>query len=200
MNQPLTDPAFPAGDFARGSLTAFEKVYDAFRAGVLRFARELVQDTVVAQGIVTDSFLKLWIQHADLNSSQNIEAFLHISIQRSCFSYLKQVEQLNAVQLKKMQAALSAGTASAQEMKDSAAMKAIILGWFKQLPDPAGEVARLLYEEALTGEEVAARLGIPASQVKDQKLKAMLLIKEQWFSKTEKELTVFRDLLQKAKG
>jgi len=200
MNQPLTDPAFPTGDFVKGYLAAFEKEYNSYHTGVMHFARELVQDVSVAQGIVTDSFLKLWIQHADINSPQNIEAFLHISVQRSCFSYLKQVEQLSDAQLKKMQAALSAQPSAAQAVKDSAAMKAIILGWFKQLPAPASEVARLLYEDELTEEQVAERLHLVASEVKDQKLKGLLLVKEQWFSKTEKELATFRDLLQQAKG
>jgi RNA polymerase sigma factor (sigma-70 family) len=198
MNQPLTDPAFPTGDFVKGHLGAFEKVYDFFYPGVARFARDLVQDASVARKMVTDSFLKLWIQHADLNTPQNIEAFLHISIQRSCISYLKQVEQLTPVQLKRMREAAAA--ADMQPEKDSAAMKAIILGWFTQLPHTAGEVARLMYDNGLTEEQAAERLHIAASVVKDEKLKGLLLVKEQWFSKTEKELAAFRDLMQKAKG
>ena len=193
MNQPLPGPDFPTGDFVLGHLAAFEKIYARFHPGVLRFARELVQDPSVAAGIVTDSFLKLWIQHPDLDGLQNIEAFLHISIQRSCFGYLKQVEQLTPAQLMKMQ------EAPADTSKDAAAMRAIILGWFDQLPDITADTARLAYAEGLDDIQVAARLGIPVDQVKDHKLKGILLIKEQWFSKSGKELIAFRERLQKAR-
>lgn len=202
MNQPSTGPGFPTGDFVKGHLTAFEKVYDACHPIVLRFALGLLQDAPVADSIVNDSFLKLWIQHADIDSLQNIEAFLHIGIQRSCFSYLKQVEQLAPAQRQKLQEATAAlassasGTASAGE---AAALTAVILGWFSHLPPTTADIARLAYKEGLDDIQVCARLGIPVDFVKDQKLKGMLLIKEQWFSKTEKELAAFRALLQKAR-
>ncbi|MBS1563234.1 MAG: hypothetical protein JST39_02545 [Bacteroidetes bacterium] len=195
MNQPFNESEFPAGDFVQGHLSAFENIYARFYPGVLRFARELVQGPVVSAQIVTDNFLKLWIQHPDLGNRQSIESFLHLGIQRSCFSYLKQVEQLTPGQLKKM----SEADDSIAPEKTAAGVKAIILGWFHRLPSPTAEVARLLYDAGLDEETVAARLGMTADEVKMQKLKGMLLIKEQWFSKTERELAVFRDLLQKAK-
>lgn len=199
MNQPLSGPEFSAGDFVKGRLSAFEKVYTACHPGVLRFARELVQDAAVTAGIVKDSFLKLWIQHTELDSPQNIEAFLHISVQRTCFSYLTQVEQLSPEQLIRM-ASLAAANPAPPASPNSTDMKAIILGWFSQLPGLTAETARLAYDEGLTDKQIAERLGIGVEKVKDHKLKGMLLIKEQWFSKSEKELAAFRELLQKAKG
>ena len=196
MNQPLTDPEFPTGDFVKGHLSAFEKVYTVYHPGVLRFARELVQDASVTASIVKDSFLKLWIQHADLDSPQNIEAFLHISVQRACFSYLKQVEQLTVEQLKKMSSLVTAPPAISP---GSADMRTIILSWFSHLPATTAETARLAYNDGLTDKQIAEQLGIGVEQVKDQKLRGMLLIKEQWFSKSEKELVAFRELLQKVR-
>jgi len=198
MNQPLTGQEFPTGDFSKGYLAAFEKVYTAYHPGVLRFARELVQEPTVSATIVTDSFLKLWIQHADTGSPDNIAAFLHIGVQRSCFSYLRQVEQLTPAQLKKMSSYAETATGLPVE-KTAAAMRAIITGWFSQLPSRAAETARLAYEEGLDDAPVAERLAMTVDQVKDQKVKAMLLIKEQWFGKTEKELAAFRSRLQKAR-
>src|SRR4051794_36159889 len=129
MNQPPTDQEFPTGDFSKGHLTAFEKIYALYYPGVLRFARELVQEPTVSATIVTDSFLKLWIQHADTGGPENITAFLHIGVQRSCFSYLKQVEQLTPAQLKKMSSYMEASAGQPVE-KNAAAMKAVITGWF----------------------------------------------------------------------
>jgi len=60
-NQPLTNPGFSPDDFVRGYLTAFGKLYASYHAGLLRFARELVQDPSISENIVTDSFLKAWI-------------------------------------------------------------------------------------------------------------------------------------------
>lgn len=199
MNQPLTNPEFPTGDFVKGQVAAFERVYDIYYPGVLRFARELVQDPLVSATIVTDSFLKLWIQHAELDSPQNIEAFLHLSVQRSCFGYLRQVEELTPAQLKKMNTYYTEAPASQPSERTAASIRDIILGWFTQLPYPTSEVARLAYEEEQDDVLMAERLSMDVDQVKDQKLKGMLLIKEQWFSKTEKELKAFRSLLQKAR-
>jgi len=198
MNQPPIDPGFSTGDFVKGFLPAFGNVYNCYYPGILRMARELLQDHTVVETIVTDSFLKLWIKHADLDSPQNIETFLHHSVQRCCFSYLKQVEQLTDAQLQQMQKAATYAN-TPHKPKDSQAMQAIILGWFGQLPSATAQVARLAWVQGLPDEQIAERLHIPVDSVKEQKVSGMLLIMEQWFSKTEKELAAFRQLLVKAK-
>ncbi len=144
MNQPPADPDFSTGDFVKGYLPAFGKIYTFYYPGVLRMARELLQDNNVVETIVTDSFLKLWIKHSDLNTPQNIEAFLHNSVQRGCFSYLKQVENLTSDQLRRMQET-AARAAPGREKKNSETMQAIILGWFDQLPSATAQVARLAW-------------------------------------------------------
>jgi len=205
MNQPFTDPGFSPKDFARGYLTAFEKVYAAYHPGLLRFARELVQDPAVSANIVTDNFLKAWIKHADLDSRQNLEAFLQIGVQRACLSYLKQVEQLSQTQLQYLQELANRGFAETPAgkihlgEKDSEAIKSIITGWFDKLPFAARRIARLVYIDALSDEQAALQLNLTADQVKEQKAQALLLIREQWLIKTEMELAAFRDLLKQVK-
>ncbi len=197
MNQPPTGPEFSTGDFVKGYLSAFGNVFAYYYPGVTHLARELVHDNTVAASIVTDSFLKLWIKHADLNSPQNIEAFLHISVQRSCFSYLKQVERLTDAQLLRMQEAVALATAPHKEI-NAEALKAIIMEWFNMLPPTAAQVAQLAWGKGLAEEQVAEQLHTSTSHVKDQKIKSMLLIMEQWLGKTEKEQAAFRQLLEKA--
>jgi len=197
-NQPPTGPEFSTDDFVKGYLSAFGNVYTHYYPGIVHLARELLQENTAVDSIVTDSFLKLWIKHADLDSPKNIEAFLHISVQRSCFSYLKQVELLSPAQLQHLQKT-AALTASSTREKDSQAMKAIILGWFSKLPPAAIQVALLAWDLSLPDEKIADLLKISIARVKDQKVKSMLIIMEQWFSKTEKELAAFRQLLEKAR-
>ena len=203
-NQPLTDPGYSPDDFVRGYLTAFEQVYAAYHPGLLRFARELVQDATVSENIVTDNFLKAWIKHADLDSRQNIEAFLQIGVQRACLSYLKQVEQLSNTQLQYLQELATRGAAETPGVKvsigekDSEAIKSIITGWFAKLPFAARRIARLVYIDALSDEQAAKQLNLTAEQVKEQKAQALLLIREQWLIKTEMELAAFRDMLKEA--
>ncbi|HEY4150354.1 MAG TPA: hypothetical protein VGM41_15555 [Chitinophagaceae bacterium] len=197
-NQPPADPGFSTDDFVKGYLPAFGNVYTFYYPGVIRMARELLQDNNVVETIVTDSFLKLWIKHADLNTPQNIEAFLHNSVQRGCFSYLKQVENLTNDQLRRMQEAMARANPP-REKKTSETMQAIILGWFNQLPSATSLVARLSWDETIPDEQIAKRLDIPVFHVKEQKMNGMLLIMEHWFSKTEKELAAFRKLLESVK-
>ena len=196
-NQPPIEPEFPTGDFVQGRLSAFEQIYTLYYPGVERFAREFIQDKAVAEKIITDTFLKLWLNHTGFGSPKNIEAFLHLGIQRACFDYLKQIEKLTPQQQRKMQESYSRTLPYVQ--KDGHAMKTIIQSWLQQLPAPISHIARQAFDAGLGDEQIAAQMNSTAAEIKAQKAKAILLLKERWLARTEAELSVFRDLLADAK-
>lgn len=159
-----------------GKAEAMIPFFDLFYSRLCYFAERLIRNRPAAEDIVEDSFLKLWKKHADFGSIQNIKAFLYITTRNACLNFLKQTQRDEAS--KKELAYLSV------EMEDFVLNNMIrsevlqeIHREIEKLPTQSRKVFKMSVLENMKNQEIAIALDISVHTVKNQKMRAMQLLR-----------------------
>jgi len=162
--------------FRNGEQSAFNEVFTHFYSGLCFFSTRLVNDRSIAEEVVLDIFYKLWEKHTSFNSLQSLKAFLYISVRNACMNQIDKEKRKN-----KRLAELSN-----EEGFDLPILNTIIYTEvlseiqreINNLPEQCSKVIKMLYEEGMKPNDVAAELGITVSTVYNQKLKGVALLKK----------------------
>jgi RNA polymerase sigma-70 factor (ECF subfamily) len=162
--------------FQKGTADALHSLVQQFYNPLTLFADRLLKDRAAAEDIVGESFIKLWNKKNDFETVQNIKAFLYITVRNASLNYLKQAkrdslskQQLAYLQSEKEEFVLNA-MIRAEVLKE-------ILQEIDKLPEQCGKVLKLGYLEGLKNHEIAEMLHISVHTVKNQKARAIQLLK-----------------------
>jgi len=162
--------------FKKGTPNALKSLIKIYYNPLCLFADRLLKDPVVAEDIVVESFTKLWHRRCDFEHVQNIKAFLYIAVRNASLNYLKQLkrETLSKKQL----------TYLSNEKEDFILNEIIraevlqeIMQEIERLPEQCGKVLKMGYLEGLKNQEIADLLHISVHTVKNQKARAIQLLK-----------------------
>src|SRR6266540_2784871 len=162
--------------FKKGTPNALKSLIKIYYNPLCLFADRLLKDPVVAEDIVVKSFTKLWHRRCDFEHVQNIKAFLYIAVRNASLNYLKMLkrETLSKKQL----------TYITSEKEDSVLNEIIraevlqeIMQEIERLPEQCGKVLKMGYLEGLKNQEIADLLHISVHTVKNQKARAIQLLK-----------------------
>lgn len=160
----------------KGGPDALQSLLKQFYSPLCLFAERLVADRAAAEDIVGESFIKLWNKRGDFESTQNIKAFMYITVRNACLNYLKQAKRdsLNQKQLAYL-------TGEKEEFVLNEMIRAEVLkevmNEINNLPEQCGKVLKLAYLDGLKNQEVAKVLNISVHTVKNQKARAIQLLK-----------------------
>ncbi len=157
---------------AQGSETAFTTVFHHYRHKVFTVAGKITGSRTLAEEIVQDVFLKLWIKRQQLRDVRDLDAFLFIMTRNECFSALKKIAMLEArdVRYANGTGEISLPPHAGMEIKEYRKMLADAVD---RLPAQQRMVWMLSKEEELTRENIAARMGISPETVKQHLKVAM---------------------------
>jgi len=162
--------------FQKGAADALHSLVQQFYSPLTLFADRLLKDRAAAEDIVGESFIKLWNKKNDFETVQNIKAFLYITVRNASLNYLKQAkrdslskQQLAYPQSEKEEFVLNS-MIRAEVLKE-------ILQEIERLPEQCGKVLKLGYLEGLKNQEIADMLHISVHTVKNQKARAIQLLK-----------------------
>ncbi|KAA2245467.1 RNA polymerase sigma-70 factor [Chitinophaga agrisoli] len=101
-NQNISELSLLAG-VATGNETAFRSLFDRYRGKIYSYALRLSEDTSLADEVVQDVFLKVWLKRKDLPAVENFNAWLYAIARHRMFDMMKQqareIQTLEAVQL-----------------------------------------------------------------------------------------------------
>lgn len=84
-----TNPEFSIQAFQDGDSKTFADVHKMYARRLVVWAGFLIRNKEEAEDIVQSTFAKLWVRRADFNASQDIQAFLHVTIRNACLDYLR---------------------------------------------------------------------------------------------------------------
>jgi RNA polymerase sigma-70 factor (ECF subfamily) len=162
--------------FRKGGPDALQILLKQFYSPLCLFADRLVADKAAAEDIVGESFIKLWNKRCDFESTQNIKAFLYITVRNASLNYLKRLKRDS---LNKKQLAYLSGEKEEfvlNEMIRAELLKEI-MHEINNLPEQCGKVLKLAYLSGLRNQEIANVLNISVHTVKNQKARAVQLLK-----------------------
>jgi RNA polymerase sigma-70 factor (family 1) len=74
----------PIGDFS-----SLEEAFRLYNRPLLFFVKNMLKDSKVSEEIVSDSFVKLWQHRHNIQTGENLKAFLYIVTKNACRNYLK---------------------------------------------------------------------------------------------------------------
>jgi len=176
------NPEFSIKAFQQGQASAFNIVFNRYYPALCFFAARLTQNQLAAEDITQESFVKLWEKHAGFESADAIKAFLYISVRNACFNFVKRSQTAIKNQKVWSQVWDEAEDYVLNQMTYSEMLRELNF-YLDNLPPECGKIMRLSYIEGLTNQEIANLLSISIHTVKNQKARAIYLIRKKLSNK-----------------
>jgi RNA polymerase sigma-70 factor (ECF subfamily) len=157
---------------ARGDEAAFAKLFKQYRDRIYTIAVKLTKSTIIAEEIVQDIFLKIWIRRADLSRIQNLEAYLFVVARNDVYKVLKGIARNHRpTSLDAEEPVLS--DRDAADLLIEKEYDALLRNAINRLPTQQKQVYQLVKDRGLKREEVAQELQIQPETVKFHLAQAM---------------------------
>lgn len=159
-----------------GNEKSLQSLFNLYYRPLRFFATRLLKDQFCAEDIVEESFIKLWSRKADFKSLQNIKAFLYITTRNACLNALKQ--QQRDIVSKNQLAYL---TSEKEEYVLNEMVKSEVLEEITRkvetLPGQCRKIFIMSFINGYKNHEIATALKISVHTVKNQKIRAIQLLK-----------------------
>jgi RNA polymerase sigma-70 factor (family 1) len=148
----------------KGNVTAFEQLYNALWSRLYSTTYNYVRDTVSAQEIVQEVFIKLWLKRDDLKDVKDIHAFAIRAVQFRIYDFFdkQKVEIKYARHMLKHTEDRISNTHHLAEYNEALE---VIEKEINELPRTTQSVFRLSRFEQLSNEEIASKLRISIKTV-----------------------------------
>jgi RNA polymerase sigma-70 factor (family 1) len=169
-----------------GDRNALDEIFDEFFNALCFFANKYLDDKLESEDIVIHAFFKLWERRDTFVSVSSIKAFLYISVKNACLN------KIRAGQTKKRLIKVYHESNNDNLYEEDAESRRIrsevmrfIYAEIERLPSEARKVFEMYYFDDQTTAQIARQLDISESTVRNQKARALLLLKtklkpQQW--------------------
>ena len=151
----------------------FREVYDMYYRPMVLYAVRFVRVEEVAEDIVQEVFIRLWLRRQDIDGDDGLARILHISVRNGCLDYLKHLS---------VERAYTSG--AALETEDdlenaifAAEIYARLFSEIDQLPSRQRDTMRLVCD-GHTNAEIAETMAVSMDTVKNQKYKALAALRK----------------------
>ncbi len=81
-----TDLAAIQLKISEGKEDAFGALLGLFTKRLINFAETMIHNNVVAEELVEDVFIKIWLRRSTLPSIQNLEVYLYVAVKNACIN------------------------------------------------------------------------------------------------------------------
>ncbi len=175
---------------SEGAQDAFKDVYARYHEKIYALAFHLTRYEVVAEEIVQDVFLKVWMQKETLPEICDFESWLFILARNHIYTWLKTSAR------RQVHETLADGHVSVEPLEVDAAihrkeLENLLNEAIRQLSPQQQQVYILSREEQLTREAIAGRLGLSSETVKVHMSRAMRSIRAYIMSRRPLTLILF---------
>jgi RNA polymerase sigma-70 factor (ECF subfamily) len=161
--------------FTKRDAKAFAFIFRLHRKPLVYFAEKILGIREEAEDIVADSFMKLWAKHADFDSLPEIKSFLYITTRNACLNFLKYSKRVSSLQ--KEYSYWVDKEIEILHLMHMAEMLAELKKEVDLLPRKCMNIFRLAFYEGLDTNAIARKLGLSVKTVRNQKAKAVQLIR-----------------------
>ncbi|MCW3073486.1 MAG: polymerase sigma-70 factor [Flaviaesturariibacter sp.] len=163
----------------KGEQGALDFFFHAHYKPLAYFAYTILGDTLEAEDVATEAFIKLWNHREALEKPGSIKAFLYTTVKNAC---------INALRKRKVVAKHAMGFPQELNLLEQTTLHRMIeaellrnlLDSRKVLPPKARVIFELIYIEGKSIKEIARDLKISISTVKSQRARAIQILKKQF--------------------
>lgn len=171
---------------AQGNEAAFTELFYRYRNKIYSIAFDLTDSESIAEEIVQDVFLKIWLRRASLPGVEHFTAYLFTITRNEVFTVLKKIARKQLIE----NAASEINPLfyiDTEERISEKEYRAILLQALEKLSVQQRQVYHLIKEEGLTREQAALKLGISQETVKTHLAQAMRNIRAYCLARIDKK-------------
>lgn len=167
------------------TLEQFNELYFTYRRNFISIARSYVEETAVAEDIVTDSFIAYWTRRHELDPAIDPRRYVVGTIKKQCLEYLRN-RQIHQRVEKNLQDAndrlLSYNLGSLEsctpEQLYADEVLRILEERLEEMPELTREIFIASRTEEMSYNDIAERYRIPTHKVKYELQKAISLLRD----------------------
>lgn len=164
-------------DFLKGEEQACAQVYNRYFSRMCLYASSFVDETKEAEDIAEEGFIRLWQGKRNFESLAHLKAALYQTTRRVGLNHqTARQRRLNRVDIYAAQQHQDQSS-HLQEIVYAEAM-AELYDAVQKLPPKAREIIQLTYMDGNSNQEVADLLNISVQTVKNQKMRALSLLRQ----------------------
>ena len=164
-------------DFLKGEEQACAQVYNRYFSRICLYASSFVDETKEAEDIAEEGFIRLWQGKRNFESLAHLKAALYQTTRRVGLNHqTARQRRVNRVAVYAAQQHQDQNS-HLQEIVYAEAM-AELYDAVQKLPPKAREIIQLTYLEGNSNQEVADLLNINIQTVKNQKMRALSLLRQ----------------------
>lgn len=164
---------------SQGDEAAFTEIFHHFSQRIWLFVLKKTKSETIAEEIVQEVFLKLWVKKETATDIDNFSSFLYSMAINKMYDYFKKVagdsKKLESLWQQVQQSAVSNPVEETIDFRES---MEIVNQAIEQLPPQRKKIYLLNRMEGLSYEEIAQQLNISKSTVSNQLVEATKFIRE----------------------
>jgi RNA polymerase sigma-70 factor (ECF subfamily) len=176
QKQDISDQTLLAG-ISTGDEVAFRCLFDRYRGRIYTYALRLSENTSLADEVVQDVFLKVWLKRTDLPGVENFNAWLYAIARNRMFDMMKQ----QAREQQTRESVLQEGESYANNAERSLLEKeqqVLLRDALAKLSPRQQLIYNLSRDRGMKHEEIANTLNISRNTVKTHLVHALRVIKD----------------------
>ena len=147
---------------------SFKRLFDLFAGRLYQFSFSFVKSKSVAEEVVSDVFLKVWINRSELVNIQNIKAYLFKSTYNTSLNYLDEMKRKNAVSLDDLEVDLGVDLICPETELINKELKSIIEQSIEDLPPRCKMIYKLAKVEQMKYKDIGELLDISVKTINHQ--------------------------------
>jgi len=152
---------------ADGDEAAFRQIYHHYKKRLFPFVFKMTRSEEITEELVQEIFIQLWLSRASFNTVQYPTSYIFNLAANKTLNHLKKIAN-NAELIKKAAYYLPEWSTNTEDTIAFNESQAMINSAVSELPSQRQLIYRLSREEGLSLEEIAERLDISRSTVKNQ--------------------------------
>jgi RNA polymerase sigma factor (sigma-70 family) len=184
--------------FRQNDKQAFEQVFRLFDKALYYYTFSRIHDRQLAEDIVSECFMKLWIRHTHFDALPALKAFLYATAGNAVADHWRNVRRKVELMGELPPVISSDDPEGDERMKIEAEVLRELNAEIDNIPGKAGEVFRLYYFQKLTTGEIAEQMGVSGQTVLNHKSYAIRLLRTSLFRKGILFSVIANGLLLKA--
>ncbi len=147
---------------------AYAQLYIAYMPYLLKFANSILKSRELAEEVVSDVFIKLWQNKADINKIDNFKLYLYVSTKNTAINYLSRHFRRNIVSLEEMSLNTTLSPYNPEQLLITSEAVRKINGEIQKLPPRCRLIFKLVKEDRLRYNEIASLLNISVKTIDSQ--------------------------------
>ena len=151
-----------------GDQHAYAQLYIAYMPYLLRFANSIIKNNELAEEIVSDVFIKVWQNRADMLKVDNLKLYLYVSTKNTALNYLSRHFRKNIISLEEISLNTSMSPYNPEQLLITSEAVKKINAEIKKLPPRCRLIFKLVKEDRLRYNEIARLLNISVKTIDNQ--------------------------------